>query len=66
MKVLLQDQRTQLYFRKEGIWVSNEDWAHDFENGITAINFKTANRYWYAGVILKFADKRYDINLSGN
>lgn len=63
MRILLQQQRTGLYFKEGGSWTRDAGEAVDFLNSTKAIDFCMANGITGAQFVLKFDEQLYDIVL---
>lgn len=63
MKVLLQNNKTGLFFRHPGGWTDDTDVARQFPNSLSAITFCNANELRDVHILLKFKEPRYDVSL---
>lgn len=65
MRVLVQDCRTDLYFKGSGVWTANPDEANDFGHVPNATEFLLETKALQADIILYFGHPDYDLRLKG-
>jgi len=60
MRILLQHRRNKFYFRRLGVWTSDEKAAFDFERTARAIDFARSHELLDVQLLIKFADAEFD------
>jgi hypothetical protein len=60
MRILLQNARNKLYFRRTDVWTSNPHAAFDFQHSERALDFITKQSLQNVQLVVKFADPQWD------
>jgi hypothetical protein len=63
MKILIQQQRTNLFVSRLGRWVKSERYAHDFGGTYQACRFCFDRHYKNVSILLSFSNKIFNLRL---
>jgi hypothetical protein len=66
MRILLQDRKSQLYFKGANDWTADINNASDFLQVIKALDYARATRLPNLDALMHFEDPKYDIRISAS